>query len=44
VFRLTPSARARWAETRLNEADTTTLNHWAINVLQADTLEAVFSQ
>jgi hypothetical protein len=33
-----------WAETRLSEADTTTLNQWAINVLQADTLEAVFSQ
>ena len=32
-----------WAETRLNEADTATLNQWAINVLQADTLEAVFA-
>jgi hypothetical protein len=32
-----------WAETRLNEADTATLNQWAINVLQADTLEAVFT-
>jgi hypothetical protein len=32
-----------WAETRLGEADTATLNQWAINVLQADTLDAVFT-
>ena len=33
-----------WAEARLTEADTATLNQWAINVLQADTLEAVFTE